>query len=415
MQPALGAVVNLRPPMDAPPNTPGLTNADDAPFSNFIIGVVSPTGEAATVIAGQMASDTPQFAAAVQQTGHQEGITTVGSVNGSTQYRARVIPQPDSGDALVAVLPMTDVNAAMTRLISMLVLSGIGFALALSWAYAWIERLGLRPIVRVTEVARAITAGDRTRRVALAAAGTEAAQLGQAMNVMLDERDASDERLRQFMADASHELRTPLTSLRGYLDLYQQGAFRESPQLDDMMRRLTAEATRMGGLVNDMLVLASLDEERPVQRSSVDLRQLILDAAQDARAIQPDRNVTVQISGGELTIEADHGLLAQLLGILVTNALAHTPSDATISLLADRIGDQISLVVADTGPGMDQEMTSHVFDRFWRGSTGRERQNSASAGLGLSIARSIVEQHRGRITVETAPGEGSRFLICLPT
>lgn len=413
-----GALTSLNPPGD-----PGSGGSDTiaaqttgAPFSAISVGVIDANGNTTLVFSGQMTDDVPDLVAAVTQVAVPGGITTIGSEEGDTRFRARVVPQPGSGVALVTAYPLTEVDAAIERLERTLTAAGVLMAIVLGLAYLWIQKLGLRPIARVTEVAQAITAGERSRRVPAANPATEAGQLGQAFNVMLDERDASEERLRQFVADASHELRTPLTSVRGYLDLYQQGAFRKPGQLDDVVRRLSAEVQRMQGLVDDLLVLASLEEGRPLHLAPVDLRQLLADAAQDAQVTQPERALTVNVPESTLEVVADEGLLAQLVSILVANALAHTPVTAAVTLCGETRDDGVRLMVADTGPGMDAETASHVFDRFWRGSTSRIRQShvSGSAGLGLAIARSIVERLGGTIVLDTAPDAGSTFTIDLP-
>ena len=415
-----GAFTSLSSPIGSEPGnvTTFAAPSADSPFSTIAIGMVAPDGSVQLLFTGDMAGDTPDLAAAPIHVSSPGSMTTIGALDNDTRFRARVVSQPGSDVVLVAAHPLTEVDAAIERLQQTLTIVGLVFVAVLGVGYLWIQRLGLRPIARVTEVAQAITAGDRSRRVPAASPGTEAEQLGQAINVMLDERDASEERLRQFVADASHELRTPLTSVRGYLDLYQQGAFRQAGELEDVVRRLSAESQRMQGLVDDMLVLASLDEGRPLHLVPVDLRQVLADAALDARATQPGRTITVNDSPGGMEMVADEGLLVQLVTILVANALAHTPVEAAITLSGQPWGNGVRLTVADTGPGMDPDVARHVFDRFWRGSAGRARVTgshpSGSAGLGLAIARSIVERHAGTIALETAPDSGSTFIVDLP-
>jgi two-component system OmpR family sensor kinase len=235
--------------------------------------------------------------------------------------------------------------------------------------------------------------------------------------MMLDERDRSDTRLRQFIADASHELRTPLTSVRGYLELYRQGAFRGKEQMDDVVRRLSAESVRMHDLVEDLFVLASLDEGRPLRQEPVDLGQLLRDAAQDAQAVQPARSLSVTTPESGPTVIGDPGLLTQLVAILVSNALAHTPTSVPVRLEATVEGSEAVVTVSDKGPGLDAEAASHVFDRFWRGVASRSRsagQGRSGGGLGLSIARSVTDAHHGTISLETTPGHGCTFTVRLP-
>lgn len=394
-----------------PQITPG-GSAAQSPFSELYVAVIRGDGAVASLLVGNLPG-VPDVEAAVRATGGQ-GLTTVGASDGAGQYRALVQLDPQSGDLLIVAQPLTELNAAVAGLSRTLWIVGGIIAVGLGIAFFWIERLGLRPIARVTATAEAIAAGDRSRRVDVADAYTEAGKLGHAFNVMLDERDATEARLRQFVADASHELRTPLTSVRGYLELYEQGAFRGEGELDDVVRRLTAEATRMHGLVEDLLALASLDEERPLHIVDVDIGRLLRDAAQDAGAVQPERAIEVQVPDRGPEARGDVELLIQLVGILVANALAHTPVTASLALSAVSDGDAVTVTVADRGPGLPPEVAEHVFDRFWRGAAGRSRTAGGGAGLGLAIARSIAEAHGGTIDLETAPGAGSSFIVRLP-
>jgi two-component system OmpR family sensor kinase len=336
----------------------------------------------------------------------------VPAVDGEARFRALVLPQVN-GSWLVTAQSLAEIDAALDRLVRTLWIAGAIIAGVLTIAVTWVHRLGLRPIARVTAIAEAIAAGDHSRRVALTNTRTEAGKLGYAFNLMLDERDAAETRLRQFVADASHELRTPLTSMRGYLELYRQGAFREPGRLDDVVRRLSAESSRMHGLVEDLLALASLDEDRPFQREPVDVGQLLRDAAQDGQATQPDRAIAVIAPRPGPVVTGDTALLTQLVGILVANALAHTPVSVPITLSADAHAATVTITVADRGPGLDSGAADRVFDRFWRGEAARTR-STGGTGLGLAIARSITDAHGGTISLETAPGEGCTFTVHLP-
>ena len=391
---------------------PGAEDTVDqiSPFSELFVAVVQSSGAVATLLLGPLPGDGPDIGAAMQEGG---GIVTVDAVDGSSRFRVLVLPQPETGDVLIVAQSLAEIDASLARLVRTLWIAGAITAIVLGIAFVWIQRLGLRPIARVTAVAEAIAGGDRTRRVTVADEHTEAGKLGHAFNVMLDERDAGETRLRQFIADASHELRTPLTSVRGYLELYRQGAFRDPGQLDDVVRRLSAESARMHGLVEDLLALASLDEDRPLRREQVDLGPILRDAAQDAQATQPDRSINVNTPESGPTVSGDEALLTQLVGILVANALAHTPITAPVTLTAESGPDIATIAVADGGPGLDPEAAAHVFDRFWRGEAARTRTHG-STGLGLAIARSIVDAHGGTIALDTAPGEGCTFTIHLP-
>jgi two-component system OmpR family sensor kinase len=244
-------------------------------------------------------------------------------------------------------------------------------------------------------------------------AGTEAARLAQAFNVMLDQRDAQELTLRRFVADASHELRTPLTSVRGYLEVYAHGGFAGPGELDDVIRRLRTETKRMHDLVEDLLLLANLDEGRPLRREPVEVLDVLEDAASDGRAVQPARSITTTIADDRLVIDGDEARLRQVLGSLVHNALVHTPMSASIHLEAGHDDGMVIITVADTGPGMPPDVAEHAFDRFYRGDSSRSR-HAGGAGLGLPIARSIVEAHGGSIGVESAAPGGTTFWVRLP-
>jgi two-component system OmpR family sensor kinase len=225
------------------------------------------------------------------------------------------------------------------------------------------------------------------------------------------QRAATEARLRRFVADASHELRTPLTSIRGYADLYRQGALRTRSELDEAMRRVEQEAARMGGLVDDLLLLARLDQGRPLERSPVRLDELVDDAVRDARAVEPDRPIT--LSARPVTVEGDEARLRQALGNLLANARVHTPpgTPVDVSVAAE---DGWGLVqVADGGPGLAPEVAERVFERFYRADTARTRAGGGT-GLGLAIVAGVVEAHGGTVRVESAPGEGARFSLRLP-
>lgn len=229
------------------------------------------------------------------------------------------------------------------------------------------------------------------------------------------ERQASEDRLRRFLADASHELRTPLSSIRGYAELFRMGAARDPAELEKAMRRIEDEAARMGVLVEDLLTLARLDELPEAVRVEVDLAALARDAASDARAVAPDRVVSVD-GDARVLVRGDPSALRQVLANLLRNALVHTPAGTPISLTV-RAGDGVgSVAVRDHGPGLPPGDPQQLFERFWRaeGARGRER-GKAGAGLGLAIAAGIVDAHGGRVVAENAEGGGARFVVTLPS
>jgi two-component system OmpR family sensor kinase len=222
----------------------------------------------------------------------------------------------------------------------------------------------------------------------------------------------SEERMRRFITDASHELRTPLTTIRGFAELYRQGAARDVSML---LSRIESESSRMGLLVDDLLLLARLDVQRPLDHNRVDLLALASDAVHDGRAIDPKRTISMEVFDGQGIPEVlgDEPRLRQVLGNLVANAIQHTPESADIRVRVGTDGDDAVLEVADDGPGMSEQDAQRIFERFYRTDSSRARA-SGGTGLGLSIVNSLVKAHGGSVTVTTAPGAGCCFRVTLP-
>jgi two-component system OmpR family sensor kinase len=269
------------------------------------------------------------------------------------------------------------------------------------------------------ETAGAIAAGDLTRRVDTANSETEVGRLGLALNAMLTqieqafaEREESEARLRRFVADASHELRTPLTSIRGYSELFRRGADERPEDLAKAMRRIEEEASRMGVLVDDLLLLARLDQGRHLEHVPVDLTRLAEDAVGDARTVSPERTFTFT-PNGSVTVMGDEPRLRQVLANLVSNAYTHTPPASTVDIRVTRDDQSAVIEVADDGPGLTDEAAAHAFDRFWRADMSRTRARGG-VGLGLAIVAAIAQAHGGEAAVESEPGHGATFRVRLP-
>jgi two-component system, OmpR family, sensor kinase len=333
---------------------------------------------------------------------------TVESVHGGGSWRAIRITLPDTSSALVA-LPLDRVDATMHRLVLALWFAGIAMLVAMAAGGWWLWRLGLRPIAEVTSVADAIAAGDRRRRVGEGASGTEAAHLARAFNVMLDELQASENRIRRFVSDASHELRTPVAAIGGFADLWRERAV-DDDQLGEMMRRIGQESARMRALVEDLLLLARLDEGGSIAHGPVDLALLVRDAALDASVTHPSRTVVVE-SPAPVVVDGNEAGLRQVVANLVTNALVHGGDEATVCVRTERDGPFGVLIVADDGVGMTSEDTVRAFDRFWRSDRARARSGS---GLGLAIVRSVVEAHGGQVDLRSTPGAGTTVRVVIP-
>ena len=280
-------------------------------------------------------------------------------------------------------------------------------------------RRELRPLRAIATTAGAIAEGDLSQRIADTNPRTEVGQLGTALNEMLQQiegaftaRTASETRLRRFVADASHELRTPLTSIRGYAELFRRGAAQRPEDLAKSMSRIESEATRMSRLVDDLLLLARLDERPPLELERVDLGALAEEAVAAARVVEPDRPIGFEPLSG-VVIEADPLRLRQVIDNLLANVRVHTPPATACTVSIERDGDDAVLTVRDAGPGLDPELASKVFERFVRADGSRSR-DAGGSGLGLSIAHAIVGAHGGSIAVESALGEGTSFVLRLP-
>ena len=337
------------------------------------------------------------------------------------RYRAFALPDRVTGGVVVGAVPLREVDQTLDRLVrveALVIVGVLALLAALAW---WVVRLGLRPLDRIGETAGAIAAGDLSQRVTVADERTEVGRLGLALNAMLGqierafaERQASENRLRQFLADASHELRTPLASIRGYAELFRIGAARSTADTEKAMRRIEDESARMGSLVENLLALARLDQLPELARTPVDLGALAADAADDARATAPEREVTVSAEG-PVSVLGDASQLRQVLGNLVRNALVHTPEGTALSLAVVPVDADglVTVTVRDHGPGLPVDDSDVLFERFWRAEGGRER-GRGGAGLGLSIVAAIVAAHGGSVSAANAPGGGAIFTVRLP-
>ncbi|CAN5331622.1 HAMP domain-containing sensor histidine kinase [soil metagenome] len=352
--------------------------------------------------------------------------TTVGSIdNSDVQWRA-VSVRGTHGELTTVAIDLSDVQSTVRSLIYTQLGIGVAVLSVLGIAGFAVVRRSLRPLVEVEQTAAAIAAGELDRRVPQRDPRTEVGQLSLALNGMLaqiqravaasedsaEQARKSEERMRRFITDASHELRTPLTTIRGFAELYRQGAARD---MEMVMSRIESEASRMGLLVEDLLLLARLDAQRPLDQRRVDLLALATDAVHDARSVAPNRRVSMEVIDGPGIPEVigDDARLRQVLGNLVANAIQHTPDLAGITIRVGTDGDSAILEVVDEGPGIPQEDAQRVFERFYRTDSSRDRA-SGGTGLGLSIVDSLVYAHGGTVRVSTAPGQGCRFEVRLP-
>jgi two-component system, OmpR family, sensor kinase len=347
-------------------------------------------------------------------------FVTVDSVrSGGPRYRVLATRDREDSGITVVAIPLREVDQTLHRL---LVVEAIVIAVvltALGLTSFVLVRLGLRPLDRMATVAGEIAAGRLSKRVEPATDKTEVGRLGLALNAMLErlerafaQRQASEDRLRRFLADASHELRTPLASIRGYAEVFRMGAADDPQALESSMRRIEEESRRMGALVEDMLTLARLDELREPSHESVDLSRLAGDAVADARATAPERAISLTSDGRPL-VHGDQQQLRQVVGNLLRNALVHTPAGTPIEVSVASDDVNVMLAVRDHGPGLPDGDPAQLFQRFWRAEGGRAR-GRGGAGLGLAIVGEIVSAHGGFVDAGNAEGGGARFTVHLP-
>ncbi len=354
-----------------------------------------------------------------QFTSHDVHLFTVSSQAGSSlTYRAAAFTLKN-GRTLIIAVPLHDVDQTLQQLTEVEALVGGGVILGLV-ALGWVViRVGLLPLERIGRVASEIAHGRLDKRVTPANDRTEVGRLGASLNEMLAQiegafadRTRSEERLRTFLADASHELRTPLASIRGYAELFRLGAAREPAETERAMERIEAEATRMGGLVDSLLLLARLEELPEVPPVEVDLTELAEHAAQDMHAAAPDREVLVH-RGGQVLVLGDPEQLRQVLSNLTGNAVVHTPPATAIEITVGSEDGHAVIEVRDHGPGLPPGAGDHLFERFWRPEGGRSR-GRGGAGLGLAIVKAIVEGHGGEVHAYNADDGGAVFRVTLP-
>ena len=395
-------------------------------YTEYYIGVIAADGAVSRLGPGLRENDqsAPQVTASrladhLSPSADDLRPFTVPSSNGGGTWRVVAVKRSGSeGGTLIFGARLSDMDATFNR---MLAVEGVATVLVLAALGAmalWVLRLGVRPLAHMAETAGAIAAGDLSQRVEHADERTEAGQLGTALNAMLeqievafDERAATEERLRRFVADASHELRTPLTSIRGYAELWRAGGLRDSGDVGEAMRRMEQEARRMGLLVDDLLLLARLDQGRPLERVPLAFDRLVDDAVRDARAVEPERPIDLMVEPA--TVLGDDHRLRQVVGNLLANARVHTPPGTPVHVSLRGAGDRVRLEVSDEGPGLAPDEAARIFERFYRADKARTRARGGS-GLGLSIVAAVAEAHGGRVSVDTAPGAGARFVVDLP-
>jgi two-component system, OmpR family, sensor kinase len=441
-----------------------LPNAGELPTSLFV-GVQDARGWSVTVYDPDYEdrNKLPSFPDTLAVSSARAGHPYISyAQDGSKRWRVLIVTRSNATMTMVAE-DMSTMDHAVERLVFAELLVGFGVLILLAVLGAGLVRASLGTLREIEHTAQAIAAGDLARRVPEFEPGdeeprTEVGRLGRALNAMLVQieaaftaraesesaarsaeavaRDAADaaqrseararrseERMRQFVADASHELRTPLTTIRGFAELYRQGAVRSPAEVERLVRRIEEEASRMGLLVEDLLLLARLDQERPLERTPLELRVIANDAVAAAQVVAPDRKIKLEIpeGTGPLVVNGDESRLRQVVGNLMTNALTHTPAGTPVWLHLRGAGDSVIIEVTDAGPGLSPEQAERVFERFYRADAARTRRTDSAngagrsgTGLGLAIVAALVAAHGGTVEVDSVPGSGATFRVRLP-
>jgi two-component system OmpR family sensor kinase len=343
---------------------------------------------------------------------------TVGAVRGGGRYQLRISVDPRTNFTVIVGAPLGNVDSTLSRLVLIEVLVTAAVLIALSALGLSVVRLGLRPLRKIEETAAAIAGGDLSRRIARADKRTEVGRLGLALNSMLGqieaafrEREESERKLRRFIADASHELRTPLAAVRAYAELFGRGAEKRPKDLARAMTGIGRESERMSALVSDLLLLARINEGRPLARERVQLERVLEEAVETARAVEPKR--PIELKSTPAVVRGDTDRLRQVIDNLLSNARAHTPAEAPVRVSLKTGHGRVQVEVADSGPGLSADEAEHVFERFYRTDKSRSRK-SGGTGLGLSIVKAVVEAHGGTVSARSRPGKGARFAFELP-
>jgi two-component system, OmpR family, sensor kinase len=376
----------------------------------FLVGVGSPPKLPAQIVIP---------ARATAPDGERATYLTVPARKGGRRYRVRASIESQHPNAVLVIATSLDsVNGTLHRLLLIELLATASVLVALGALGLWVVRLGMRPLREIETTAAAIAGGELTRRVDRADEKTEVGRLGLALNAMLAQiesafraREDSESRLRRFVADASHELRTPLAAVRAYAELFTRGAAARPDDLARSMSGITREAERMSLLVEDLLLLARLDEGRPLEREPVDLAAVVAEAVDAARVVEPERPVELELEPAEVLGDRDR--LRQSVDNLLGNVRAHTPPGSPLQVSVRRQDGRGEITVTDSGPGLSEDELARVFERFYRADGSRARA-SGGVGLGLSIVAAVARAYGGDVSARSAPGGGAIFVIELP-
>lgn len=346
-------------------------------------------------------------------------FTAPSATAGGPAFRVRASILTNGG-VLILAEPIGGVTNTLSQLLLVEVIVTAAALITAALLGLWLVRLGLRPLVDIERTANAIADGDLMHRAPHADSPTEVGHLATAFNVMLEriqqtvsELRDSEERLRRFVGDASHELRTPTAAVSAYAQLFNHGIASRPEELDRVMMGIQRESGRMAQLVEDLLLLAKLDEHRPLTSEPVELVGLVLEAADTARVVGPAWPIEV-VADEVVEIVGDRSALRQVVDNLLSNVRAHTPSGTKTIVTVKRVGAQAIIDVTDDGPGFTSAQAAHLFERFFRADASRARGDGGGSGLGLSIVAAIVAAHNGRVEAHSGPKGGATFIVRLP-
>ena len=332
-------------------------------------------------------------------------------------FRVATTVLPSSLGSVIVAQSLSDFDKTTHQItIVFLIIGGI-VLLFIAFASRQVIKLSMKPLKKIEETAEQIAAGDLSARLENFEPDTEVGRLSTSLNTMLSRieesfaaRAESDSKLRRFVADASHELRTPLTSIRGFAELHRQGAVPEGEKTKELISRIEKESIRMGALVEDLLMLARIDQSRELDIADVDLSNLVQEAVSSAQAAGPDHPITSDIAG-DIHTQADADKVYQVVTNLLANARAHTPAGTPIHVSTYSTQDGSYVSVADKGPGLSAQDQLHIFERFYRVDTSRQRSCNDGSGLGLSIVDEVMKAHGGSVSVASEPGNGATFTL----
>jgi two-component system OmpR family sensor kinase len=338
-----------------------------------------------------------------------------------SDFRAIAQRLPSGLGTVVVAQSFEDIDRTLRRLQGLFILIGLVMILFIALASRKVIIVGLRPLATVEETAVRIAEGDLTARLPDVKPNTEVGRLVSTLNTMLGRieesfaaRVESESKLRRFVADASHELRTPITAIRGFAELHRQGAVTGEEKTKDLIGRIENESKRMGSLVEDLLLLARLDQSRQMKAEPVNLSKLVLDAVESARAAGPSHPVTFNNSDEEIYALGDSDRIHQVVANLLANARTHTPIGTMIDVSVRQSDDGVRIRIADNGPGLSKKDQERIFERFYRADSSRVRTDGEGTGLGLSIVDAVMRAHAGQVSVESEIGKGAAFTLFFP-